>query len=146
MGRSRSHILLYCQRIREKLLNTDWLSSSHVMVSGGFAVFRWGPAYFLAPHLPAPLKKTSDPAQPTECVCLCVFKQRLCPSTKGKLSVLCFIQKCRKFLQTQERCNLGALSQWALEKEVDNHMNSAVWYEQTFQKDNHIYTPINTHV
>lgn len=44
-----------------------------MMVSGGFTVFRWGPAYFLAPHCgTTPPKKPSDPAQFRESVCACV--------------------------------------------------------------------------
>lgn len=155
MGRSRSHILFYCQCIREELLNTEWLSSSHMMVSGGFTVFRWGPAYFLAPHCgttPPPRKKHLIlHSLERVCVLACVQTATLSES-KGKLSVLCCIQKWRKFIHTQESCNVEALSWWALEKEVDNQINSTVWYEQTFAGETirhiHIYThtPINTHV
>lgn len=121
-----------------------------------FHCFQMGACLFPGSPLwndPPPPKKTSDPAQFRERVCVlaCVQTAPLSES-KGKLSVLCCIQKWRKFIHTQESCNVEALSWWALEKEVDNQINSTVWYEQTFAGETirhiHIYThtPINTHV
>lgn len=107
-----------------------WWSQEVSLFSDGGLLISWLPTV----ERPPPLKKTSDPAQFRERVCVlaCVQTAPLSES-KGKLSVLCCIQKWRKFIHTQESCNVEALSWWALEKrgreeEVDNQINSTVWY------------------
>lgn len=156
MGLWEDHDHTYCFIVSasEKSCSTPsdfpavtWWSQEVSLFSDGGLLISWLPTVERPPRKKHLILHSLERV----CVLACVQTAPLSES-KGKLSVLCCIQKWRKFIHTQESCNVEALSWWALEKEVDNQINSTVWYEQTFAGETirhiHIYThtPINTHV